>query len=79
MTREELIRNLKYEMEKHKDDKLLTFDTNISAMCKDILDYLKQEEKAINKIKFEIRRKQWYLAPGEPDWIIAVIDKYTNN
>lgn len=45
MTREELIRNLKYTMEKHKNDNVKTFDTNISVMCKDILDYLEQEPK----------------------------------
>ena len=45
MTREELIRNLKYTMEKHKNDKVNTFDTNISVMCKDILDYLEREPK----------------------------------
>lgn len=43
MTREEIIRNLKYTMEKHKKDIVNTFDTNISVMCKDILDYLEQE------------------------------------
>ena len=43
MTREEIIRNLKYTMKKHKNDTVNTFETNISAMCKDILDYLQQE------------------------------------
>ena len=43
MTREEIIRNLKYTMEKHKNDTVSTFGTNISVMCKDILDYLEQE------------------------------------
>lgn len=43
MTREELIRNLKYTMEKHKNDTVHTFGTNISVMCKDILDYLEKE------------------------------------
>ena len=43
MTREEIIRNLKYTMKKHKNDTVHTFDTNISVMCKDILDYLEQE------------------------------------
>lgn len=42
MTKEELIRNLKYTIEKHKNDKVDTFGTNISLMCKDILDYLEQ-------------------------------------
>ena len=51
MTREELIRNLKYTMKKHENDKVPTFGTNISMMCKDILDYLEQEpcEDAINR------------------------------
>lgn len=43
MNREEIIRNLEYTMEKHKNDTVGTFDTNISLMCKDILDYLEQE------------------------------------
>ena len=45
MTREEIIRNLKYTIEKHKNDTVNTFGTNISVMCKDILDYLEQEPK----------------------------------
>ena len=51
MTREEIIRNLKYTMEKHKNDTVNTFDTNISVMCKDILEYLEQEpcEDAISR------------------------------
>ena len=53
MTREELIRNLKYTMKKHENDKVPTFGTNISIMCKDILDYLEQEpcEDAISRKK----------------------------
>lgn len=43
MTREELIKNLKYTMKKHEHDRVATFDTNISLMCKDMLDYLEQE------------------------------------
>lgn len=45
MTREEIIRNLKYTMKKHKNDIVSTFGTNISVMCKDILEYLEQEPK----------------------------------
>ena len=40
MDKEQLIRELKYTKEKHKNDKLHTFDTDISAMCSDILDVL---------------------------------------
>ena len=47
MTREEIIRNLRYTMKKHENDKVDTFGTDISLMCKDILDYLEQEPKWI--------------------------------
>lgn len=50
MTREEIIRNLKYTMEKHKNDTVNTFDTNISVMCKDILEYLEQEQSNVPDI-----------------------------
>lgn len=40
MDKEQLIRELKYIKEKHKNDKLFTFDTDISAMCSDVLDVL---------------------------------------
>ena len=36
MTKEELTRNLKYTEEKHRNDKVNTFDTNISMMCSDV-------------------------------------------
>ena len=47
MTKEELIKNLKYTMKKHEHDRVDTFGTNISLMCKDVLDYLEQEPKWI--------------------------------
>ena len=40
MDKEQLVRQLKYTKEKHKNDKLYTFDTDISAMCYDVLDVL---------------------------------------
>lgn len=43
MTKEELIKNLKYTMKKHEHDKVDTFGTIISLMCKDMLNYLEQE------------------------------------
>lgn len=51
MTREELIRNLKYTMKKHESDNVPTCGTYISIMCKDILDYLEQEpcEDAVSR------------------------------
>lgn len=51
MTREKLIRNLKYTMQKHENDVVGTFGTNISLMCKDVLDYLEQEPKTGHWVK----------------------------
>ena len=57
MTREELIKNLKYTMKKHEHDRVATFDTNISLMCKDMLDYLEQEpqdgDRAIDDLTYQ--------------------------
>jgi len=64
MTREELIRNLKYTMKKHENDTVSTFGTNISLMCKDVLDYLEQEP-ILDKIRAEINRQEkWLLQAG---------------
>ena len=41
MTREELIKNLKYTEKKHRNDIVNTFDTDISMMCSDVLKVLK--------------------------------------
>lgn len=51
MNKEELIRNLKYTKEKHKNDFVPTFGTNISLMCEDILNYLEGEpcEDAVSR------------------------------
>lgn len=40
MTREELIRNLRYTEKKHRNDIVNTFDTDISMMCSDVLKVL---------------------------------------
>ena len=61
MTREEIIKNLKYTMEKHKNDYVHTFDTDISLMCKDILDYLEQEPKLMVGIDLYSVIKQKYI------------------
>ena len=53
MTKEEIIRNLKYTMEKHKNDTIYTFGTNISVMCKDILDYFEEQEPTKREIERE--------------------------
>lgn len=63
MTREEIIRNLKYTMEKHKNDTVHTFNTNISVMCKDILDYLEQQPETVTE--FADRCKECGARYGE--------------
>lgn len=73
MTREELIRNLKYTMEKHKNDTVNTFGTNISIMCKDILDYLEQEP-CCDECKYKTFTELYFhtdpeMVEQEPKWI----------
>lgn len=45
MTTETMITELKAVAEKHKNDFVMTFQTNISAMCKDIIPKLEQLAK----------------------------------
>ena len=40
MTKEKVIRNLKYTKEKHKDDRVYTCGTDIALMCEDVLNVL---------------------------------------
>ena len=42
MTKQELIRNLKYTKEKHKNDHVDTNGTNIVLMCEDVLNFLEK-------------------------------------
>jgi len=72
MNKEDLIRNLKYEMKKHKNDFAPTFATNIYLMCKDILNYLEQEQRWIPVSERLPEDRDWYLGIfKEPDtgWI----------
>lgn len=44
MNREDLIRNLKYTMKKHENDRINTFGTDISMLCKDTLEVLEPKQ-----------------------------------
>lgn len=43
----DLIRELRGEAERHKNDKVFTGQTNISAMCTDVADKLEENLKAL--------------------------------
>lgn len=62
MNTETMITELKSVAEKHKNDKLFTFQTNITAMCGDIIPKLEQlaEYEAIGTVEEcrEAREKQ---------------------
>lgn len=45
MDTETMIQQLEAVAEKHHKDKLNTFDTNITAMCEDVISKLKQLKK----------------------------------
>lgn len=53
MTTDTMIRQLRYTAKKHENDKLYTFDTNISLMCTEVANRLEEIEKE----KQEIRTK----------------------
>lgn len=42
MNKEEILRNLKYEKEKHKNDRVDTFSTDISALCTDVINLIER-------------------------------------
>ena len=48
MTKEEFIRNLKYTEEKHRNDKVNTFDTNISDVLKVLENCIEIPNEATN-------------------------------
>ena len=48
MDTEQMIRALRYEAEKHEDDKLFTGDTNISAMCTDAANKIEELNNKLN-------------------------------
>ena len=80
MTREELTKNLNYTKNKHKDDVIDTFGTDISLMCEDILRYLEQEKQSLDKAIEEINEKfdgcdicEWF---DDYDWDENNVSEY---
>ena len=54
MNTENMIRQLRYEAEKHKHDKLFTGQTNISIMCADVADRLEELYKEVEETRSEL-------------------------
>lgn len=46
-----MIRQLRRTAKKHENDKLWTFDTNITAMCRDVANRLEQLDQENRKIR----------------------------
>lgn len=69
---ERMIKELRYEAVKHKDDKLFTGQTNISAMCADAADRLEELYKDLEETRFELHEyKSLYFTPQR----IRIIDR----
>lgn len=64
----------KYTMKKHQNDKVDTFETNISLMCKDVLDYIEQQpsEDCVSRQEVKKIAKEMYLEVANMD-----LDVYT--
>lgn len=54
METEVMIRELRREAEKHKNDRALTFQTNISDMCNDVANRLEEQAKEIEELKSQL-------------------------
>lgn len=54
MRTEEMIKELRRLEEKHKNDRVDTFENNWSAMCHDVADRLEEQQLEINELKIEI-------------------------
>jgi len=67
MTTDIMIRQLRYTAKKHENDKLHTFDTNISLMCTEVANRLEEIEKE----KSEIRNK------AIEEFLSEICKKYT--
>lgn len=85
METEQLIRQLKYESDKHRNDKLFTFQTNITAMCNDIipkLEKLKEYEDAekngtLNKFPCKVGGTLYRIRHGNvQELVVWGIDMY---
>lgn len=51
-----MIKELRRLEEKHKNDKVDTFENNWSAMCHDVANRLEEQQIEINKLKFRRTR-----------------------
>ena len=55
MNIDEIVRNLKYEQKKHENDRVDTFQTNISVMCKDCADCIEELKSRAEKAEIELK------------------------
>jgi hypothetical protein len=53
MNADEIVRALRCVQEKHKNDHLLTFQTNVSAMARDAADMIESLQAELNKTRLE--------------------------
>lgn len=80
MNKEELERNLKYTKKKHENDKLNTFDTDISMLCFDTLNVLENCIEIPNgatngdvlKLCFNAVEKQRFTDDGYSFVVVAI-------
>ena len=60
MTSKDLLRELRYVQNKHKDDKLQTFQTNISAMARDCMEVVEKQVDEITRLTAQLATvKKW--------------------
>jgi hypothetical protein len=60
MNADEIVRALRCVQEKHKNDHLLTFQINVSAMARDAADMIESLQAELNKTRLERNVQEAY-------------------
>lgn len=60
MNADEIVIALRYVQEKHKNDRLLTFQTDVSAMARDAADMIESLQAELNKTRLERNAQEAY-------------------
>jgi hypothetical protein len=60
MNADEIVRALRCVQEKHKNDRLLTFQTDVSAMARDAADMIESLQAELNKTRLERNAQEAY-------------------
>ena len=76
MNTERMIRELRHLEEKHKDDKVFTFETNWSLMCRDVANRLEEYENLVQDISVFISENSVYPKGDNKQPLADFLERY---